>query len=78
MVQCELSTAAQNGPEGVVKSLLEQLDVNPDPTDQDGQIPVCSAPKEGHEEMRNINPNTADKDGQRQLFWAAHNRHEES
>jgi len=78
MVSCELSTAAQNGHEGVVKRLLEQLDVNPDPTDQDGQIPVSGAPKEGHEEVMNINPNTADKDGQRQLLWAAHNGHEES
>ena len=41
--------AAQKGPEGLVKRLLEQVNVNPAPADKDGQTPVFGGGKEGYE-----------------------------
>ena len=45
-----LLIAAQKGHEGLVKRLLEQLNINPASTDKDGQRPVFGGGKEGYEQ----------------------------
>jgi len=61
-----------------VKRLLEYLDINPNPADEDGQTSVLGTAKDGHGEVVkmllarvDIYSNTVDKDGQTPHFWSA-------
>jgi len=68
----------------VVNMLLEQLDVNSDPPDEDGQTPVLGTAKEVHagmvkmlQQRLDIHPNTADKDDKTAgLFRGANKEYE--
>jgi len=62
--------------------LLEPLDVNSDPADEDGETPHSWAADHGHEGVVNrllepvdLDPNTTDKDGPTGLFWPVNNEH---
>ena len=78
-----LAWAAQNGHEGVVKILLEWVEINPDKPDNYGQTPVSHAASNGHAEVvkilfgrEEVNPDKPDNFGQTPLSRAAWNGHE--
>ena len=76
--------AAENGHEGVVKTLLERRDVNPNTSDtMFGGTPLSRAAEQGHEgvvkillERNDINPNSSSKIGEPPLLGAAEQGHE--
>jgi len=69
--------AGGGGHEVVVKVLLEQSKVNPDPADTEyGRTPLSWAAENGHEgavnvmlELNNVNPDRADKWGRTPLSY---------
>ena len=73
-----LAWAAENGHEGVVKTLLERKDVDPNRPDVHDQTPLVCAAIKGHEEVvrillerKDVDPNRPDQDGDGPLGCAA-------
>ena len=78
-----LMWAVESGHEGIVKLLLDQKKVNPDPSDNYGRTPLWYAAKGGHEGIvklllhrKGVSPNSRDDSGQTPLWHAAEGGHE--
>jgi hypothetical protein len=83
LVAIELSWAAYNGHEAVVRLLLTRVDVETDSKDKGGRTPLSWAAERGHEAVvelllarADVEADSKDEGGRTPLWWAIEGGHE--